>query len=100
MTQPGYQGRFIWQELHTTDPAAGAAFYAKLLSWNTAPFAPGSPYTLFLGPGGAPVGGAAALSEEARARGTGGHWLGYIGTADATRCAGRRRLCLVRTGGA
>lgn len=82
MTQPEYQGRFIWHELLCSDITAATFFYSRVLSWKGQPYSPGSPYTLFTTSEARPVAGAMRLSDEARAAGTGAYWRGYIGAAD------------------
>ena len=75
-------GRFVWHELLTTDTAAAAAFYPKVLPWRTAPSSmPG--YTIWMA-GQTQIGGLMALPAEAGA--TPPHWLVYVGTpnVDAT----------------
>jgi uncharacterized protein len=82
MSTADIRGRFVWHELLTTDTAAAAAFYPKVVPWRTQPSSmPG--YTLWLA-GDAQVGGLMALPPEAA--GTPPHWLIYIGTpnVDAT----------------
>jgi predicted enzyme related to lactoylglutathione lyase len=82
MSNAEIRGRFIWHELLTTDTAAAATFYAKVLPWRTQPSnMPG--YTIFMA-GGAQVGGLLALPEDGA--GTPAHWLVYVGTpnVDAT----------------
>jgi uncharacterized protein len=77
-------GRFVWHELLTTDTAAAAAFYTKVVPWRTAPSSmPG--YTIWMA-GQTQIGGLMALPTEPAA--TPPHWLIYIGTpnVDAT-CA-------------
>jgi uncharacterized protein len=77
-------GRFVWHELLTTDTAAAAAFYTKVVPWRTAPSSmPG--YTIWMA-GQTQIGGLMALPTEPGA--TPPHWLIYIGTpnVDAT-CA-------------
>ena len=77
-------GRFVWHELLTTDTAAAAAFYPKVVPWRTAPSSmPG--YTIWMA-GQAQIGGLMALPTQAG--GTPPHWLIYVGTpnVDAT-CA-------------
>ena len=87
MTQPEYQGRFVWQELLCSDITAATFFYSRVLSWKGQPYSPGSPYTMFTTPDGTPVAGAMRLSDEARAAGTGPHWRGYIGAEDVDAIA-------------
>ncbi len=82
MAQPSYQGRFIWTELLCNDAAAAAAFYSRILPWQSQPFSPGSPYLLFTGKSAAPVAGNMSLPAEARVMGTVPHWRAYIGAAD------------------
>jgi len=82
MSNAEVRGRFTWHELLTTDTAAAATFYAKVLPWRTQPSnMPG--YTIFMA-GGAQVGGLMALPEDGA--GTPAHWLVYVGTpsVDAT----------------
>lgn len=82
MAQSSYQGRFIWHELLCNDTSAASAFYTRVLPWTAQPFAPGSPYILFMNAAGKSVAGAVTLSDEARAMGTVPHWRSYIGAAD------------------
>ena len=82
MSNAEVRGRFIWHELLTTDTAAAAAFYPKVVPWRTQPSnMPG--YTIFMA-GGMQVGGLMALPADASS--TPAHWLVYIGTpnVDAT----------------
>jgi hypothetical protein len=75
-------GRFVWHELLTTDTAAAAAFYPKVVPWRTQPSnMPG--YTIWMS-AQAQVGGLMALPSEAGDSPP--HWLVYIGTpnVDAT----------------
>jgi predicted enzyme related to lactoylglutathione lyase len=81
MSNAEVRGRFVWHELLTTDTAAAAAFYPKVVPWRTQPSSmPG--YTIFMA-GGFQVAGLMALPAD-----TGGaaHWLMYVGTpnVDAT----------------
>ena len=88
MSNADIRGRFVWHELLTTDTAAAAAFYPKVIPWRTqASSMPG--YTLWMA-GQSQVGGLMALPPEAA--GTPPHWLVYIGTpnVDATAEHGRQ----------
>jgi predicted enzyme related to lactoylglutathione lyase len=98
MSNAEVRGRFIWHELLTTDTAAAAAFYPKVVPWRTQPSnMPG--YTIFMA-GGMQVGGLMALPADAS--GTPAHWLVYVGTpnVDAT-CAQAQglgaRICKAAT---
>jgi predicted enzyme related to lactoylglutathione lyase len=82
MAQSSYQGRFIWHELFCNDSGAAAAFYTRIMGWQSQPFSPGSPYLLFSDKSGKPRAGAMPLSDESRALGTTPHWRGYIGASD------------------
>jgi hypothetical protein len=78
MSNAEARGRFIWHELLTTDTAAGAAFYQKVVAWRSQPSnVPG--YTIFMA-GGVQVGGLMALPADTA--GTPAHWLVYVGTPD------------------
>jgi predicted enzyme related to lactoylglutathione lyase len=75
-------GRFVWHELMTSDTAAAAAFYPKVLPWRTAPSnMPG--YTIWMA-GQAQIGG--LMAQPADSGGAPPHWLIYLGTpnVDAT----------------
>jgi len=80
-------GRFVWHELLTTDTAAAAAYYPKVVPWRTAPSnMPG--YTIWMA-GEAQVGGLMELPPE----GSGAHWLVYVGTPNVDdTCAKAQRL--------
>jgi predicted enzyme related to lactoylglutathione lyase len=82
MSNADLRGRFIWHELLTTDTAAAAAFYPKVVPWRTHPSSmPG--YTIWMA-GQTQVGGLMAMPPDAA--GTPPHWLVYLGTpsVDAT----------------
>ena len=76
MSNAEVRGRFVWHELLTTDTAAAAAFYPKVVPWRTQPSnMPG--YTIFMA-SGLQVAGLMALPADAGAA----HWLMYVGTPD------------------
>ena len=76
MSTADIRGRFIWHELLTTDTAAAAAFYPRVVPWRTQPSSmPG--YTLWMA-GQTQIGGLMALPQDAG--GPPPHWLIYIGT--------------------
>jgi len=76
MSTADIRGRFIWHELLTTDTAAAAAFYPRVVPWRTQPSSmPG--YTLWMA-GQTQIGGLMALPQEAG--GPPPHWLIYVGT--------------------
>jgi predicted enzyme related to lactoylglutathione lyase len=81
MSNAEVRGRFVWHELLTTDTAAAAAFYPKVVPWRTQPSnMPG--YTIFMA-GGVQTAGLMALPADA---GGSAHWIMYVGTpnVDAT----------------
>ncbi|HXN80272.1 MAG TPA: VOC family protein [Steroidobacteraceae bacterium] len=84
MSNADVLGRFVWHELLTTDTAAAAVFYQKVLPWRTQPSnMPG--YTIWMA-GQAQIGGLMALPPEAG--GTPPHWLVYVGTPNVdSTCA-------------
>ena len=76
MSTADIRGRFIWHELLTTDTAAAAAFYPRVVPWRTQPSSmPG--YTLWMA-GQTQIGGLMALPQDAG--GPPPHWLVYLGT--------------------
>src|SRR5262245_37289197 len=75
------RGRFVWHELMTTDTAAAAAFYTKVIGWKTQPFEQDPTYTMWVAKSG-PVGGVMKLPDDAKAMGAPPHWLPYINTTD------------------
>ncbi len=78
-------GKFVWHELMTTDTAAAAAFYPRVLPWRTQPSSmPG--YTLWLA-GARQIGGLMALPPDAA--GSPPHWLVYIGTPSVDSSCGQ-----------
>lgn len=85
MTAPAdtsYVGRLLWYDLMTTDPAAAQAFYTAIAGWGTEVWdGMGMPYTMWT-VSGTPIGGVVPLPDDAAARGTPPHWMGYIGTTD------------------
>ena len=79
-------GRFVWEELMTTDVASAVNFYGKVagLKSEKAPFDP--TYTMFKGTGGS-MGGVMALAAEAKQGGTPPMWISYIGTNNTDETA-------------
>jgi predicted enzyme related to lactoylglutathione lyase len=74
-------GQFLWHELLTTDPAAGAGFYSKVFGWNARPWEGDADYTM-LTHGNGPVGGARVVGRDPLADKVGLHWLTYVGVPD------------------
>ena len=75
------EGEFCWNELLTSDPAAGYAFYAELFGWKTQSemdMGPMGSYRLF-GPGESSIGGMMKIPPGVAMPAA---WLFYIGTAD------------------
>jgi len=85
MSNAEVRGRFIWHELLTTDTAAAASFYSRVVPWRTQPSnMPG--YTLWMA-GQTQVAGLMALPPEAA--GTPPHWLIYVGTLSVDASCGQ-----------
>lgn len=82
MADAGLRGRFVWYELHTTDPKAAKAFYTEIIGWSTKKFEGPMDYTMWTLRDGTGVGGLMELSAEARKMGAPPHWLAYIGTPE------------------
>ncbi|MFI9645379.1 VOC family protein [Streptomyces sp. NPDC052040] len=83
----GAPGGLCWVELYTPDIARAAAFYHRVLGWETegVPF-PGAMYTC-VSPAGAGLdamfGGLVPLGEDAVETGSAAHWLPYFSVLDA-----------------
>jgi len=74
-------GQFLWHELLTSDPEAGAGFYSKVLGWNAQPWDGDAGYTM-LGSATGPVGGARVVGKDPLASTAGPNWLTYVGVPD------------------
>ncbi len=85
------QGRFVWYDLMTPDPAAATGFYGGVVGWGTQPFEiPGMPaYTMWTRPDGGPIGGVVELGGAEREKGIPPHWMGYVSVADVDAAATR-----------
>src|SRR5690606_9410627 len=82
-TMATFLGRFVWHDLVTPDVDAAVAFYKAVIGWETQAFDGGDkPYTMWVTPGGKPVGGVVALSDEMKAAGAQPHWFAHIATPD------------------
>jgi predicted enzyme related to lactoylglutathione lyase len=76
------QGRFVWYELMTTDPAGARDFYAQVVGWTTSEGKlPGAPYWLFDVADGH-VAGLLELPAYALARSARPRWTGYVAVDD------------------
>lgn len=89
MSQSGFHGRFIWQELLTPDVDGAARFYGKLLSWSVRPFAPGVPYQLFVAAHGGLQAGMVHLPADKRGNGIDYRWQVHIGSNDVDATVAR-----------
>ena len=64
------RGRFVWFDLLTTDPAAGAGFYSRVTGWGTSRGRGPTAYTMWTSDG-APLGGVGKLDQNEARRRTG-----------------------------
>lgn len=87
------EGRFIWHELTTTEPAGAMEFYPRVTGWSTAPWGDGT-YSLWMS-SDLPVGGVMAIPEELRGRGVPPNWLTYLSTPNCKATIDK----IVRLGG-
>jgi hypothetical protein len=71
-------GQYVWHELLTADPAAGAGFYSKVLGWSAQPAQGGEEYTM-LSHGKTAVGGVRVVGKDSLASKAGPNWLTYVG---------------------
>ena len=76
MSDPKPRGRFVWFDLHTTEPTQAPGFYTRVTGWDTMPWQGTNGYTMWTS-GGAPLGGVGKLDQSVS---QGPHWLGYIST--------------------
>jgi predicted enzyme related to lactoylglutathione lyase len=81
MSSSAVLGQYLWHELLTTDPAAGAGFYSKVFGWNAQPFDGHADYTMLAHEKG-PVGGARVVGKDSLADTAGPSWLTYVGVPD------------------
>jgi predicted enzyme related to lactoylglutathione lyase len=81
MSSSAVLGQFLWHELLTADPAAGAGFYSKVLGWSAQPWEGNADYTM-LSHGKGPVGGARVVGKDPLASQAGPNWLTYVGVPD------------------
>jgi predicted enzyme related to lactoylglutathione lyase len=81
MSSSAVLGQYLWHELLTTDPEAGAGFYSKVLGWNKMPYEGDAGYTM-LGNAQGPVGGARVVGKDPLADKVGPSWLTYVGVPD------------------
>jgi predicted enzyme related to lactoylglutathione lyase len=83
MSSSAVLGQYLWHELLTTDPDAGAGFYGKVLGWSRFPYE-GDPGYAMLGNAQGPVGGVRQLGKDPLADMAGPNWLTYVGVPDLT----------------
>ncbi len=77
-------GQFLWHELLTSDPAAGAGFYSKVLGWNAKTLGRGCRLHHARRMPTGPVGGARVVGKDPLAAKAGPNWLTYVGVPDLT----------------
>jgi uncharacterized protein len=81
------EGVFVWDELHTSDPAAAKSFYGEVYGWTPDDQDMGGvTYTIFKR-GDVQVAGCFPLMEGE----PGPHWLVYIGTDDVDATTARAK---------
>ena len=81
-------GSFTWCELLTTDTAAAADFYTKVVGWKSGAWPQDPTYTTVAGKAG-PVGGMMALPDDATKAGAPPNWMMYLGTPNVAETAMR-----------
>ena len=84
-----FHGQFVWCELMTTNPAAAADFYAKVIGWSARDAGAANMNYTILSAGDVPIGGMLELPEPVRAAGGRPGWIGYIGVDDVDAMAAR-----------
>jgi predicted enzyme related to lactoylglutathione lyase len=81
MSSSAVLGQFLWHELLTADPAAGAGFYSKVLGWSAQPWEGAEDYSM-LAHANVPIGGVRVIGKDALASKAGPNWLTYVGVPD------------------
>jgi len=86
---PTPAGRFIWEELLTTDVDAAKRFYSELFSWSTKEMDMGEmgPYTIFASGGRDRAGMMKKPDEDPHPS----HWLSYVKADDVDALAARTK---------
>jgi len=81
-------GHFLWNELHTTDPVAAAAFYGKVVGWDhrAMEMGPGGAYHILSRDGVDRAGATHYLNPGAPP-----HWLPYVSVDDVDAAIARAR---------
>ncbi len=87
--------RFVWYELMTTDPAAAAGFYGRVMGWSAKDSGLADRSYTILSAADVPVGGLMAIPPHAAQGGAGPGWMGYIGVDNVDTVASR----LTKAGG-
>lgn len=83
-TNQSLQGKVIWADLHTADPAAAIKFYTGLFGWTATTLQRANhSYTVFLNDGH-PVAGVALRPVTPQDQGR-GRWVTYLAVADVPR---------------
>jgi predicted enzyme related to lactoylglutathione lyase len=82
------EGVFVWDELHTSDPAAAKSFYGEVLGWTAEDSDMGGmTYTVFKNAAGAQVAGCMQTMEGEPEP----NWLVYIGADDVDATTARAK---------
>jgi len=76
-------GQFVWHELMTMHPRAAIQFYTDVIGWTVQPYGDGGDdgYNMWLNSEG-PLGGVAALSDDALKQGARPHWTCNVTVTD------------------
>ena len=83
------EGVFVWDELHTSDPAAAKSFYGEVFGWSSQDSDMGGmTYTIFKRAGGIDTAGCMQLEEGDVSS---PNWLVYIGTKDVDATTARAK---------
>jgi uncharacterized protein len=83
------EGVFVWDELHTSDPAAAKSFYGEVFGWTAEDSDMGGmTYTVFKNAAGTQLAGCMQLEEGMQAP---PHWLVYIATDDIDATTARAK---------
>lgn len=86
-TTEHFVGKFVWDDLFTTDPTTAVKFYSDLFGWTSTPIQrPNRLYTV-MSLDGRPIAGITLLPEKLASATPHGRWVGFVSVDDVGRAA-------------
>ena len=82
-----FPGKFVWEELFTTNPQAAVSFYSQLFGWDSQTIQrPNALYTV-MSVDGRPICGITHFPEKLASATNHGRWVGFISVPDVAKAA-------------